>query len=171
MGNNPGQERVGVPGESNTGVTGLQPARSGGRGEASWGGGAVARPMGGSRRFPAGEGALHPHRQQGPCRQVQPDGGEWRIGKLRYEGIARNGGQRGGPPCSWSFTSDGKNRKGRLVQVSEVHPLAFGIEAKLPAGIGRMIYGPAKWDGFHWVAEAKTRQGWRWLTEHHDERA
>jgi len=96
---------------------------------------------------------------------------EWRIGKSRYEEIALYGAGSDGRLGFWSFTSDEKRSEGKLVKVSEVHPEAFGFEAKMAAGRARMVLWPAGDVGFHWAVEAKTKKGWRRFTEHHYKRA
>lgn len=92
---------------------------------------------------------------------------EWKFGKSRYQEIALFGAAPGGRLGFWSFTSDGKRSEGKLAEVSDVHPEAFGFEAKMPAGVGRMIFWPAEGAGFHWAVEAKTKKGWKRFTEHH----
>ena len=67
----------------------------------------------------------------------------------------------------WSFTSDGKRSTGALADVREVHPLAIGFEAQMPAGLARMVYWPAEGGGFRWAVESRTKKGWNRFTEHH----
>ncbi|MDH5642927.1 MAG: hypothetical protein OEY63_01910 [Gemmatimonadota bacterium] len=69
--------------------------------------------------------------------------------------------------CFWSFTSDGKQSQGRLADVTDVHPKAIGFEAKMPAGLARMVYWPDESEGFRWVVESKTKKGWNRFVEHH----
>lgn len=67
----------------------------------------------------------------------------------------------------WSFTSDGKQSVGKLIDVTDIHPEAVGFEAKMPAGTARMVYWPDEENGYHWVVESKTKKGWNRFTEHH----
>jgi hypothetical protein len=67
----------------------------------------------------------------------------------------------------WSFTSDGKQSKGKLADVTDVHPNAIGFEAQMPAGIARMVYWPDEEEGFHWTVESKTKKGWNRFVKHH----
>ncbi len=96
--------------------------------------------------------------------QLQAD---WKVGKTSYQEIAMIGENRDGRIAFWSFTSDGKNSSGMLADVSDVHPLAVGFEAQMPAGLARMIYWPDESEGFHWAVEAKNKSGWKRFTEHH----
>jgi len=92
---------------------------------------------------------------------------EWRFGKSRYEEFALFGVRTNGKIGFWSFTSDGKRSEGDWVDVRRTHPEAFGFQARMPAGIGRMTFSPADGQGFHWVVEAKTKKGWKRIVEHH----
>lgn len=67
----------------------------------------------------------------------------------------------------WSFTSDGKNSLGKLTDVTDIHPEAFGFEAQMPAGIARQVFWPAENEGFYWVVESKTQKGWNRFLKHH----
>ncbi len=96
--------------------------------------------------------------------QLQAD---WKVGKTSYQEIALIGENRDGRIAFWSFTSDGKNSSGMLADVSDVHPLAVGFEAQMPAGLARMIYWPDDTEGFHWAVESKNKSGWKRFTEHH----
>ena len=69
--------------------------------------------------------------------------------------------------CFWSFTSDGKQSNGKLVDVTDVHPQAIGFEAQMPAGTARMVYWPDEEQGFYWIVESKTKKGWNRFVEHH----
>lgn len=66
----------------------------------------------------------------------------------------------------WSFTSDGKNSTGKFCDVGDVHELAFGFEANMPAGIARQVFWPNEENGFNWAVESKTKKGWnRFVTQ------
>ncbi len=92
----------------------------------------------------------------------------WEFGKNRaYEELAIIGmgdGQRVG---FWSFTSDGKRSEGVMADVSDVHPEAIGFEARMPAGLARMVYWPDATVGFHWAVESRNKRGWNRFAEHH----
>jgi hypothetical protein len=91
----------------------------------------------------------------------------WEYNDNKYDEIAMIGVNREKEICFWSFTSDGKQSQGKLVDVSEFHPDAIGFEAQMPAGTGRMAYWPDEQDGYHWVVEAKTKKGWNRFVQHH----
>ena len=84
-----------------------------------------------------------------------------------YDEVAMIGVDREKQVCFWSFTSDGKQSQGVLADVTDLHPQAFGFEAQMPAGLGRMAYWPDEEEGFHWVVEAHTKKGWRRIVDHH----
>jgi hypothetical protein len=67
--------------------------------------------------------------------------------------------------CFWSFTSDGKNSRGKLVDGSDVHIEAISFEAQMPAGLARTSYWPSD-NGFDWAVESKTANGWNRFMEH-----
>ena len=83
-----------------------------------------------------------------------------------YQEIAILGVGEDKEVCFWSFTSDGKRSQGKVCDVSDVHPEAFGFEAQMPAGIARMIYWPNDKGGFFWAVEAKNKKGWKRFTQH-----
>jgi len=91
----------------------------------------------------------------------------WEYSGKTYDEIALIGVNPDKEICFWSFTSDGKHSEGRLADVSDLHPDAFGFEAHMPAGLARMAYWPDDEEGFHWVVEANTKKGWRQVTAHH----
>lgn len=91
----------------------------------------------------------------------------WEYEGGSYDEIAMIGVNREKEICFWSFTSDGKQSEGKLADVTELHPQAFGFEAQMPAGLGRMAYWPHEEEGFIWVVEALTKKGWRRIVEHH----
>ncbi len=96
---------------------------------------------------------------------------QWKFGKTTYEEVAVYGAEKGGALSFWSFTSDGKQSQGSLTDVRDLHPEAFGFQAEMPAGLGRMAYWPEPGGGFVWVVEAKTKKGWSRFTEHRYKRA
>ena len=91
----------------------------------------------------------------------------WEYPSGSYEEVALIGVNPDKMVCFWSFTSDGKQSTGQLADVSELHPLAIGFEAEMPAGLGRMAYWPDDHEGFRWVVEARTKKGWKRFVEHH----
>lgn len=91
----------------------------------------------------------------------------WEFASGSYAEIAMLGVNADKEICFWSFTSDGKQSQGRLVDASDVHPEAIGFEAQMPAGIARMVYWPDEEAGFRWAVESKTKKGWNRFTEHH----
>ena len=96
----------------------------------------------------------------------------WEIGTGRaYEELAIIGVGDESAVRFWSFTSDGKHSTGVLADVTDVHPEAVGFEARMPAGLARMIYWPDGASGFRWAVESKTKTGWRRFTEHQYRRA
>ncbi len=95
----------------------------------------------------------------------------WEFTKGTYEEVAMLGIDREGTVAFWSFTSDGKNSNGTVADVSDIHPEAIGFEARMPAGLARMVYWPDDTEGFHWAVEARNKKGWKRFTEHHYKRA
>jgi hypothetical protein len=89
----------------------------------------------------------------------------WDFSGKVYEEYALYG-VREGKLSFWSFTSDGKCSEGMIADGTDVHPRAIAFEARMPAGIARMIYWPEESGGFRWAVESKTRKGWRRFTEH-----
>lgn len=91
----------------------------------------------------------------------------WEYAGRSYDEQAMIGVNPEKEVCFWSFTSDGKQSDGKLVDVTDVHPEAIGFEAQMPAGIARMVYWPDEEYGFYWVVESKTKKGWNRFVEHH----
>jgi len=91
----------------------------------------------------------------------------WVFADNTYDEVAMIGVNPDKEVSFWSFTSDGKQSKGRLVDVSDIHPDAIGFEAQMPAGLARMVCWPDDEEGFHWVVESKTKKGWNRFTKHH----
>ena len=58
----------------------------------------------------------------------------------------------------WSFTSDKKQSLGKLADVTDIHPQAFGFEAQMPAGLARQAYWPDDEAGFFWAVESRTKK-------------
>jgi len=92
---------------------------------------------------------------------------DWQYEGGSYKEIALIGVNPDKEINFWSFTSDKKQSKGYLADVSELHPEAIGFEAQMPAGLARQAYWPDEAEGFHWVVEAKTKKGWSRIAEHH----
>jgi hypothetical protein len=90
----------------------------------------------------------------------------WEFSGERYMEHAVYGAGDSGVLEFCSFTSDGKRSTGTLADVTDVHPLAIGFEANMPAGLARMIYWPTDGAAFTWAVEAKTKKGWERFTEH-----
>jgi hypothetical protein len=99
----------------------------------------------------------------GTCIQLSA---RWEFDKGVYEEIALFG-FHDGAISFWSFTSDGKRSQGTMTDGSDVHPEAIAFEAKMPAGLARMIYWPGENGGINWAVESKTKKGWNRFTEHH----
>jgi len=102
-----------------------------------------------------------------------PEGCDQPPGKYGkgYEEIAIIGVGDEGKVSFWSFTADGKRSQGVVSDVTDVHAEAIGFEAKMPAGIARMVYWPDDVDGFFWAVESKNAKGWKRFTEHHYRKA
>jgi hypothetical protein len=119
-------------------------------------------------RLPGGYGSARCTRTftsvlRGTCIQLNA---RWEFDKGVYEEIAMIG-HHDGKISFWSFTSDGKRSQGSLTDARDVHPESIAFEAKMPAGLARMIYWPDGEGGFHWAVEAKSKKGWKRFTEHH----
>jgi hypothetical protein len=84
-----------------------------------------------------------------------------------YEEVAIIGVGDKGKMSFWSFTSDGKRSEGTLTDATDIHEEAIGFEAKMPAGIARMIYWPDGENGFFWAVESKSAKGWKRFVNHH----
>ncbi len=84
----------------------------------------------------------------------------WFLGDKQYKDHTIIGLNQEKQICFWSFTSDGKNSSGLLADVRDIHPQAFGFEAKMPAGIARQVFWPSEKEGFNWAVESKTKKGW-----------
>jgi hypothetical protein len=91
----------------------------------------------------------------------------WELPGKQYQEHALYGVDDSGVLTFWSFTSDGKRSHGILTDVQEVHPDAVGFEARMPAGLARMIYWPSEEGGFNWAVESQTKKGWNRFTLHH----
>jgi hypothetical protein len=95
---------------------------------------------------------------------------EWKFAAFTYVELAVYG-IRDGKLGFWSFTSDGKRSEGYVGNGKDLHPEAVCFEAKMPAGLARMVYWPDGEGGVHWAVESKTQKGWHRFTEHHYHRA
>lgn len=92
----------------------------------------------------------------------------WTFADSSYEEIALFGVGDDKTVCFWSFTSDGRRATGTRADATDLHPQAIGFEAKMPAGLARMVYWPdEQGDGFHWVVESHTKKGWNRFVAHH----
>jgi hypothetical protein len=87
----------------------------------------------------------------------------WDLGAQGiYREIALFGATAGGGIGFDSFTIDGKRSAGTLSDGSDVHPQAIAFEARMPAGLARMIYWPLEHGpGFHYAVESSTAKGWK----------
>ena len=83
-----------------------------------------------------------------------------------YEEIALFGAGASGAVEYWSFTSDGKRSQGAVTDAADIHPEAIGFEARMPAGLARMVYWPVEGGGFRWAVESKSAKGWKRFVEH-----
>lgn len=92
---------------------------------------------------------------------------EWKFAKSSYEEMCLFGVDREKVLTFWSFTNDGKQSSGVLADVSDIHDLALGFEARMPSGFARQVYWPDEGEGFRWVVESKTKKGWNRFVEHH----
>ncbi len=87
----------------------------------------------------------------------------WNMGERGdYREVALFGAGDDGGLSFFSFTNDGKRSMGRLADGSDVHPQAVAFEARMPAGLARMIYWPADDEepGFCFAVESRNRKGW-----------
>ncbi len=91
----------------------------------------------------------------------------WFLGDKNYEDHTIIGLDDAKVISAWSFTSDGKNSIGKYADVSDIHALAFGFEANMPAGIARQVFWPDEKEGFHWAVESKTKKGWNRFVHQH----
>ena len=89
----------------------------------------------------------------------------WKFSKGTYEEMAVYG-MNEDKLSFWSFTSDGKKSQGCLADGTDVHTDAICFEAKMPAGLARMIYWPGDGGCIHWAVESKVKKGWNRFTEH-----
>jgi hypothetical protein len=78
-----------------------------------------------------------------------------------YREIALFGAMTDGALGFYSFTNDGKRSEGRFAEGGDVHPQAIAFEARMPAGLARMIYWPLDdGDGFNFAVESRSAKGW-----------
>ena len=90
----------------------------------------------------------------------------WLIGDKVYAEHAIYGVDDSGALAFWSFTSDGKRSQGTIADGTDVHPEAIAFEARMPAGLARMVYWPEADGATSWAVESKTRKGWNRFTHH-----
>jgi hypothetical protein len=90
----------------------------------------------------------------------------WEIAGTVYEEHAVYGVDAAGQLAFWSFTSDGQRSEGTLAEAGDLHPEAVGFEARMPAGLARLVYWPAADGGIDWVAESKEETGWSRFAHH-----
>lgn len=91
---------------------------------------------------------------------------KWDMEAKVYEELAYFGVARDGTLSCWSFTNDGKNSQGHLVDATDVHPEAVAFEAEMPAGTARQIYWPGEGGVIKMAVESKTKKGWNRFTKH-----
>jgi hypothetical protein len=87
---------------------------------------------------------------------------EWDLHpRAPYREIAVFGAKKDGDLGFDSFTSDGKRSEGRLASALDIHPQAVAFEARMPAGLARMLYWPREGlAGFHFAVESRRKSGW-----------
>lgn len=92
----------------------------------------------------------------------------WSMGERGdYQETALFGASEDGTLGFYSFTNDGKRSQGRLCDGSDVHPDAVAFEARMPAGLARMIYWPLEQGpGFHFAVESRNKTGWNRFLVH-----
>jgi hypothetical protein len=92
---------------------------------------------------------------------------EWVMPQATYRETAFFGSDEGALGV-FSFTNDGKRSTGRLGDGADVHHQAVAFEARMPAGLARMIYWPSDEDGvaFHFAVESRTKKGWNRFMRH-----
>ncbi len=84
-----------------------------------------------------------------------------------YSEIALFGRMPDGRLGFYSFTSDGKRSEGTVADGSDVHPLAIAFEARMPAGLARVIYWPLdSGPGFNFAVESRGKTGWNRFLRH-----
>lgn len=91
----------------------------------------------------------------------------WALEGSSYEELSLIGVGDAGSVHFWSFDSKGKRSEGVLADVTDLHPEAVGFEAQMPAGLARQAYWPHSEEGYEWVVEARTQQGWKRFVHHH----
>ena len=87
----------------------------------------------------------------------------WAMGKGReYREVAFYRVGADGKLGFSSFTNDGKNSAGVLSDGTDIHPDAIAFEAKMPAGVARVVYWPTEdGKGFHFAVESKSKTRWK----------
>lgn len=92
----------------------------------------------------------------------------WQMGERGdYLETAFYGAGGDGTLAFFSFTNDGKRSEGRLSDGSDVHADAVAFEARMPAGVARVIYWPAdSGEGFQFAVESRNKEGWSRFLRH-----
>jgi len=91
----------------------------------------------------------------------------WDLPGRPYSEVALFGPGDDGQLGVFSFTSDGKRSVGSRAEASDVHPEAVAFEARMPAGLARMVYWPAaSGPGFRFAVESRNRIGWNRFLVH-----
>ncbi len=87
----------------------------------------------------------------------------WAMGKGReYREVAFYRVGADGKLGFSSFTNDGKSSVATLSDGRDIHAQAIAFEAKMPAGVARVVYWPTEdGKGFHFAVEAKNKKGWK----------
>ena len=86
----------------------------------------------------------------------------WHMGERGdYREVALFGPDDDGRLGFFSFTNDGKRSVGQLADAADIHPEALAFEARMPAGLARMVYWPAEvGEGFRFAVESRNKKGW-----------
>ena len=95
----------------------------------------------------------------------------WQFADNAYEEHCLFGVNKDKQIAFWSFTNDGKQSEGLLVDVTDIHPQAIGFAAQMPAGLARQFYWPDDQSGFNWAVESKTKKGWNRFVKHEYKRS
>jgi hypothetical protein len=91
----------------------------------------------------------------------------WDMPNGEYREVALFGAAPDGALGFYSFTSDGKRSEGRLAEAADILPDALAFEARMPAGLARMLYWPLEdGPGFHFAVESRAKTGWNRFLGH-----
>jgi len=80
---------------------------------------------------------------------------DWDFGGKHYVEQAVFGVGDDGKLSFWSFTSDGKRSIGQIADGKDIHAEAVCFEARMPAGIARMVYWPGDSGTINWGGRIK----------------